>query len=36
MVWGSSAIRKPYIHPYSGEGIRCFMPASGMTVALDP
>jgi trehalose-6-phosphate synthase len=28
--------REPYIHTYSDEGIRCFTPASGMTVALDP
>jgi trehalose-6-phosphate synthase len=28
--------REPYIHTYSDEGVRCFTPASGMTVALDP
>jgi trehalose 6-phosphate synthase len=28
--------REPYIHTYSDEGISCFTPASGMTVALDP
>jgi trehalose 6-phosphate synthase len=28
--------REPYIHTYSEEGISCFTPASGMTVALDP
>jgi trehalose 6-phosphate synthase len=28
--------REPYIHTYSDEGIKCFTPASGMTVALDP
>jgi trehalose-6-phosphate synthase len=28
--------REPYIHTYSEEGIRWYVPASGMTVALDP
>ncbi len=28
--------REPYIHTYAEDGIRCFTPASGMTVALDP
>jgi trehalose-6-phosphate synthase len=28
--------REPYIHTYSDEGIKCFTPASGMAVALDP
>ena len=28
--------REPYIHTYAENGIRCFTPASGMTVALDP
>lgn len=28
--------REPYIHNYSGEKIVCNMPASGLTVALDP
>ncbi len=28
--------REPYIHVYSSGGIRCIIPASGMTTALDP
>jgi trehalose-6-phosphate synthase len=28
--------REPYIHSWFGEEIRCFRPASGLTVALDP
>jgi trehalose-6-phosphate synthase len=28
--------REPYIHTYAENGIRCYTPASGMTVALDP
>ncbi|MGQ9545685.1 MAG: alpha,alpha-trehalose-phosphate synthase (UDP-forming) [Dehalococcoidia bacterium] len=28
--------REPYIHSWVGEEIRCFRPASGLTVALDP
>jgi len=28
--------REPYIHTYAEDGIRCYTPASGMTVALDP
>jgi len=28
--------REPYIHTYAENGILCFTPASGMTVALDP
>ena len=28
--------REPYIHIYSSGGIRCIIPASGMTTALDP
>ncbi len=28
--------REPYIHRYDGDGIACFQPASGLTVALDP
>lgn len=28
--------REPYIHSYSGENIICTVPASGLTVALDP
>lgn len=28
--------REPYIHRWVGEEIRCFRPASGLTVALDP
>jgi len=28
--------REPYIHSWVGEEIKCFRPASGLTVALDP
>ena len=28
--------REPYIHTFAENGIRCYTPASGMTVALDP
>ena len=28
--------REPYIHSWVGEEIRCFRPASGLTMALDP
>ena len=28
--------REPYIHVYTNEGIKCVVPASGLTVALDP
>jgi trehalose-6-phosphate synthase len=28
--------REPYIHTFSGDDIRCIVPASGLTVALDP
>jgi alpha,alpha-trehalose-phosphate synthase [UDP-forming] len=28
--------REPYIHSWIGEEIRCFRPASGLTMALDP
>src|SRR3972149_8042220 len=28
--------REPYIHTYAGSEIRCQVPASGLTVALDP
>jgi len=28
--------REPYIHTYGDNGILCMIPASGMTVALDP
>lgn len=28
--------REPYIHNYTGNGIQCIVPASGLTVALDP
>jgi trehalose-6-phosphate synthase len=28
--------REPYIHTYSGNSIQCIVPASGLTVALDP
>ncbi len=28
--------REPYIHNYSGDKIECIVPASGLTVALDP
>ena len=28
--------REPYIHVFSGNQIQCMMPASGLTVALDP
>ncbi len=28
--------REPYIHTFSNDGIRCSVPASGLTVALDP
>jgi len=28
--------REPYIHTYSGKDIQCIVPASGLTVALDP
>jgi trehalose-6-phosphate synthase len=28
--------REPYIHTYSGNSIQCIIPASGLTVALDP
>ncbi len=28
--------REPYIHIFSGDGIKCMTPASGLTVALDP
>lgn len=28
--------REPYIHTFSGDSVRCVMPASGLTVALDP
>jgi alpha,alpha-trehalose-phosphate synthase [UDP-forming] len=28
--------REPYIHSYSGDSINCSVPASGLTIALDP
>ena len=28
--------REPYIHDFAGNEIRCQVPASGLTVALDP
>ena len=28
--------REPYIHSYSGDSIECSVPASGLTIALDP
>ena len=28
--------REPYIHTFSGSEIKCIIPASGLTVALDP
>jgi trehalose 6-phosphate synthase len=28
--------REPYIHTFSGEEVECIMPASGLTMALDP
>ena len=28
--------REPYVHTYAGSEIRCEVPASGLTVALDP
>ena len=28
--------REPYIHSWVGEEIKCFRPASGLTMALDP
>ena len=28
--------REPYIHTFSGQEIKCMIPASGLTVALDP
>jgi trehalose-6-phosphate synthase len=28
--------REPYVHTYAGSEIRCQVPASGLTVALDP
>jgi trehalose-6-phosphate synthase len=28
--------REPYVHTYSGQDIQCSIPASGLTVALDP
>ena len=28
--------REPYIHRYSGDGIECVQPPSGLTIALDP
>lgn len=28
--------REPYVHTYTGSGIECQVPASGLTVALDP
>lgn len=28
--------REPYIHTYAGDEIKCVMPASGLTTALDP
>ena len=30
------ANREPYLHVYEGEDIRCMLPASGLTTALDP
>ena len=28
--------REPYVHTFSGQEIECTIPASGLTVALDP